>query len=75
MFSNWRARESLDADLARNGVVAIVGVDTRALTRHNRSLGAIRGANGSTAWCLASWQRGQTVLKISNELTDHNLTL
>lgn len=44
VFSNWRARESLDAYLKRHGVVAIAGVDTRALTRHIRSLGAMRGA-------------------------------
>ncbi|HYH83476.1 MAG TPA: glutamine-hydrolyzing carbamoyl-phosphate synthase small subunit [Longimicrobium sp.] len=44
VFSNWRARESLEEYLARHGVVAIAGVDTRALTRHIRSLGAMRGA-------------------------------
>ncbi|HET7234394.1 MAG TPA: glutamine-hydrolyzing carbamoyl-phosphate synthase small subunit [Longimicrobium sp.] len=44
MFSNWRASESLEAYLLRHGVVAITGVDTRALTRHIRSAGAMRGA-------------------------------
>lgn len=44
VYSNWRAAESLDAYLQRHGVVAITGVDTRALTRHIRSLGAMRGA-------------------------------
>lgn len=44
VFSNWRARESLDDYLKRTGVVAITGVDTRALTRHIRSAGAMRGA-------------------------------
>jgi carbamoyl-phosphate synthase small subunit len=44
VFSNWRARESLDAYLARHGVVGISDVDTRALTRHIRSAGAMRGA-------------------------------
>jgi len=43
-FSNWRAKESLDDYLKRHGVVAISGVDTRALTRHIRSAGAMRGA-------------------------------
>ena len=43
-YSSWRATESLDAYLARHGVVAISGVDTRALTRHIRSAGAMRGA-------------------------------
>ena len=44
MYSNWRAVESLDAYLRRHGVVAISGVDTRAITRHIRSAGAMRGA-------------------------------
>ncbi|HEV2733575.1 MAG TPA: carbamoyl-phosphate synthase domain-containing protein, partial [Longimicrobiaceae bacterium] len=43
-FSNWRASESLEDYLRRHGVVGISGVDTRALTRHIRSLGAMRGA-------------------------------
>ncbi|HET8655520.1 MAG TPA: glutamine-hydrolyzing carbamoyl-phosphate synthase small subunit [Longimicrobiaceae bacterium] len=43
-YSNWRAKESLDEYLRRHGVVAIRGVDTRALTRHIRSAGAMRGA-------------------------------
>jgi carbamoyl-phosphate synthase small subunit len=43
-YSNWRAAESLDAYLQRHGVIAISGVDTRALTRHIRSLGSMRGA-------------------------------
>ncbi|HWK90467.1 MAG TPA: carbamoyl-phosphate synthase domain-containing protein, partial [Longimicrobium sp.] len=44
LYSNWRAAESLHDYLARHGVVGITGMDTRALTRHIRSLGAMRGA-------------------------------
>jgi carbamoyl-phosphate synthase small subunit len=40
--SNWRARRSLDDELAAQGVVGISGVDTRALTRHLRERGAMR---------------------------------
>lgn len=40
--SNWRSRGSLDAELARQGVVAIAEIDTRALTRHIREAGAMR---------------------------------
>jgi len=40
--SNWRAEETLGAFLARNGVVAMQGVDTRRLTRHVREAGAMR---------------------------------
>ena len=40
--SNWRARRSLDEELQEFGVVGISGVDTRALTRHLREVGAMR---------------------------------
>jgi carbamoyl-phosphate synthase small subunit len=40
--SSWRARETLDAYLKRWNVVAIEGIDTRALVRHIRDKGAMR---------------------------------
>ncbi|MFI9602273.1 MULTISPECIES: glutamine-hydrolyzing carbamoyl-phosphate synthase small subunit [Streptomyces] len=40
--SNWRARRTLDEELAAQGVVGISGIDTRALTRHLRDRGAMR---------------------------------
>jgi carbamoyl-phosphate synthase small subunit len=40
--SNWRSTGSLSEALARQGVVGIAGVDTRALTRHLREAGAMR---------------------------------
>ncbi|MDA8390200.1 MAG: glutamine-hydrolyzing carbamoyl-phosphate synthase small subunit [Gammaproteobacteria bacterium] len=39
-FSNFRSQEGLSAFLVRQGVVAISGVDTRALTRRLRERGA-----------------------------------
>jgi carbamoyl-phosphate synthase small subunit len=48
-FSNWRGRETLDAYLARSGVAGLTGVDTRALTRHLRSAGAMRAAIAGSA--------------------------
>jgi carbamoyl-phosphate synthase small subunit len=41
--SNWRSHASLREYLVRHGVVAISGVDTRALTRLLRSAGVMRG--------------------------------
>ncbi len=38
--SSWRSTESLDAYLRRHGVPGISGIDTRALVRRLRSLGA-----------------------------------
>jgi len=40
--SNWRAEESLDDYLKRWNIVAIEGIDTRALVRHIRDKGAMR---------------------------------
>lgn len=51
--SNWRSRRPLEQELARQGVVGVYGVDTRALTRHIRERGAMRAgifpSPGSTA--------------------------
>ena len=41
--SNWRAEESLDDVLIRDGIVGISGIDTRALTRRIRDTGSMRG--------------------------------
>ena len=43
VVSNWRADESLDDALVRDGIVGISGVDTRAITRVLRSAGSMRG--------------------------------
>jgi len=44
VVSNWRAEESLDDALERDGIVGISGIDTRAVTRVLRSAGSMRGA-------------------------------
>jgi carbamoyl-phosphate synthase small subunit len=41
--SNWRSQGSLSDYLRRCGIVGIEGVDTRALTKHLRTAGAMRG--------------------------------
>jgi carbamoyl-phosphate synthase small subunit len=43
VVSNWRADESLDDALVRDGIVGISGIDTRSVTRHIRSAGSMRG--------------------------------
>jgi carbamoyl-phosphate synthase small subunit len=45
--SSWRATESLDAYLARHGIVGITEVDTRRLTRHLRDQGSQNAAIGT----------------------------
>jgi len=42
-LSNWRSEMSLDEYLASNNIVAISDIDTRALTRHLRVNGALKG--------------------------------
>ncbi len=42
--SNWRSTQSLPDYLKQNGVIGIYGIDTRALTRKIRSVGAMNGA-------------------------------
>jgi carbamoyl-phosphate synthase small subunit len=42
--SSWRAQYGLEEWLQRHGVIGIQGLDTRALTRHLRTRGAMRGA-------------------------------
>jgi len=45
-YSNWRADGALVDYLERHGIACIEGVDTRRLTRHIRSEGAMRAAIG-----------------------------
>ena len=42
VVSNFRSQRSLDDDLAAAGIVGISRIDTRAVTRHIRSAGAMR---------------------------------
>jgi len=44
IHSNWRAEGGLDDYLRKHGISGIADVDTRALTRHLRTHGAMRGA-------------------------------
>src|SRR5216683_2425213 len=46
--SSWRSQETLDAYLKRWNVVAIEGIDTRALVRHIRDKGAMRACISTT---------------------------
>ncbi len=59
--SNYRATGSLNDYLAGHGILGIEGIDTRALTKHLRSLGAMRACvstdldrEGAIAAALAS---------------------
>jgi len=43
IVSNWRAKGSLDDFLKKHKVIGIEGIDTRTLTLHIRSAGAMKG--------------------------------
>lgn len=44
LHSNWRSRKDLPQYLRENRIPGVTEIDTRALTRHIRSQGAMRGA-------------------------------
>jgi carbamoyl-phosphate synthase small subunit len=46
--SNWRSHKSLEHYLQSHGIVSISEIDTRALVKHIRSRGAMRGIISST---------------------------
>jgi carbamoyl-phosphate synthase small subunit len=41
-YSNWRAQSSLEDYLKQHAIIGVEGIDTRAITRHIRSAGAMR---------------------------------
>jgi carbamoyl-phosphate synthase small subunit len=55
-YSSWRARGSLAQLLRDHGIVAIADVDTRALTRHIRTAGALRGIIATTGASVEALQ-------------------
>lgn len=68
--SNWRSTISLPDFLEREGVVAIEGVDTRALVRHIRDVGAMKAGLSTT--CLDEAELLSRV-NASNSIVGDNL--
>jgi len=76
-ISNWRSSASLDAFLRAQNVIGITGVETRALVRHLRTRGVMRGviASGEVAedtqmliWEAQRWP-GMDGLDLAKEVT------
>jgi carbamoyl-phosphate synthase small subunit len=42
LYSNWRGQEGLEEYLKENGIMGIEGIDTRTLTKHIRTAGAMK---------------------------------
>ncbi|HLY27703.1 MAG TPA: glutamine-hydrolyzing carbamoyl-phosphate synthase small subunit [Aggregatilineales bacterium] len=77
IVSNWRARASLDEYLRSQRVIGVSGIETRALVRHLRTVGVMRGviAYGEEAdepemlvWEAKRWP-GMDNLDLAREVT------
>ena len=52
--SNFRSTQDLDGFLAQHGIIGIEGIDTRALVRHIRLQGAMKGVLSTTETAAAA---------------------
>jgi carbamoyl-phosphate synthase small subunit len=75
--SNWRAEQSLAAQLVAWKVPGIAGIDTRRLTRHLRDSGAMSGAFGTadeaTLLATARGEKGTDGVDLVREVTTDNV--
>ncbi len=74
VVSNWRADGSLDDALAADGVVGISGIDTRAVTRHIRSAGSMRGGIFSGEAAALSAEEQLRIVRETPEMAGRNLS-
>jgi len=69
--SNWQLKKTLDEFFCEQGVTGMYGVDTRALTRHLRSQGAMRGrivdgaADDADFEAVKAYEKHDHVLEVS----------
>ncbi|KQP56177.1 carbamoyl phosphate synthase small subunit [Agreia sp. Leaf283] len=74
VVSNHRATRSLDDDLVSGGIVGISGVDTRAITRHLRSLGAMRAGIFSGEDFDLSDSEQLAIVRAAEDMAGRNLS-
>jgi carbamoyl-phosphate synthase small subunit len=74
VVSNHRSERSLDEDLQDNFVVGISGIDTRSLTRHIRSLGAMRAGIFSGPRVEQSLERLIEIVKEAPKMAGQSLS-
>ncbi len=74
VVSNWRSQESLDDSLARDGIVGISGIDTRAVTRVLRSAGSMRGGIFSGDSAGLDPEEQLRLVREAPEMTGQNLS-
>jgi carbamoyl-phosphate synthase small subunit len=74
VVSNHRATASLDEHLERDGIVAISGVDTRAVTRRLRDAGAMKGGVFSGADAARPTEELVAVVREQDGMAGRNLS-
>jgi carbamoyl-phosphate synthase small subunit len=74
IVSNFRAERSLDNDLDHEGIVGIQGIDTRAVTRHIRSKGAMRAGIFSGAAASTSADAQLKQVREADQMAGKNLS-
>jgi carbamoyl-phosphate synthase small subunit len=74
IVSNYRSEKSLDEELEGNFIVGISGIDTRALTRHIRSLGVMRAGIFSGPRSEQSTERLLEIVREAPEMTGLSLS-
>lgn len=65
--NNWRMQYSLADYLKENGIVALEGIDTRALTRRIRDKGTMRGIIAAGNWSLNELLNEVSSVEIAGE--------
>ncbi|MDD4238397.1 MAG: glutamine-hydrolyzing carbamoyl-phosphate synthase small subunit [Desulfotomaculaceae bacterium] len=66
--SNWRLAATIDSFLKKENVIGLSGIDTRALTRHLRSFGTMRGViSTETADVQALVERAKNCPQLSGQ--------
>lgn len=74
MVSSHRSERSLDEELEENFVVGISGIDTRALTRHIRSRGAMRAGIFSGPRSEQTMERLVEIVREAPEMKGQSLS-
>jgi len=74
VVSNFRARRSLDEELASTGIVGISGIDTRAVTRKLRDAGAMRAGVFSGPDAALGADEQLAIVREAPEMTGRNLS-
>lgn len=74
IVSNFRAERSLEDDLISDSIVGIQGIDTRAVTRHIRSKGAMKSGIFSGEQAHLSPEKQQSLVNSIESMSGKNLS-